>query len=419
MNTRVSPFRRAAVLAVGSAGDVAPLAAVAARLAARGLQTTLLAPQRYASLVGATDIAFTTIGADDTFADVFDGKDVWTARHGLAASWRYYGAAMRSGYAALRRGWTSDDTVLVSSSFAVAARLAEECDGFVNTTVHLSPSLVFSRVRPPRWPARSIPPGWPQWLQEGLSAAAERWAIDPVIGAQVNPFLAELGRPPRRRLFSQWIHSPRRVAYAFPQWLAPAASDWPAAGVYAGFPRRSGAPRPLSGEVEAFLREGAGPAVVVTAGTAVATRPAWVGRVVAFLLARGARVIVVEKDGAPVAASTSLLRVPFAPFESLLPRVRWVVHHGGIGTAAEALRAGIAQWLVPTSHDQPDNADRLQRLGLAYTLTRDAEPQTLTRAWQWATEGTLLASTLDAAQCRVLEDGDAADRIAELAIAAR
>ncbi len=419
MTTPLHSYRRAAVLAVGSVGDVAPLAAVAERLAARGLQTTLLAPQRYAGLVAATDVTFASIGADDTFAAVFDAADVWTARHGLAASWRYYGAVMRSGLAALRRGWQPADTVLVSSSFAVAARLAQECDGFANTTVHLSPSLMFSRVRPPRWPAHSIPPGWPQWLQQGLAAAAERWGIDPVIGAQVNPFRAELGLPPQRRLFSQWIHSPQRVAYAFPEWLAPAASDWPPAGVYAGFPQRGGAPRPLSGEVEAFLRDGDGPIMVVTAGTAVAARPAWVARVMAFALARGARVIVVEADAGPFTETASVLRVRFAPFESLLPRVHLVVHHGGIGTAAEALRAGIAQWLVPTCHDQPDNADRLQRLGLARTLSPDAGPQALTQAWWWAFGDTALESRLTAAQSRMQGDGDGAQRIAELALSVR
>ncbi len=417
MKTPLHSYRRAAVLAVGSGGDVAPLAAVAERLAARGLQTTLLAPQRYAGLVQATDVTFASIGADDTFSQVFDAADVWTARHGLADSWRYYGAAMRSGLAALRRGWQPADTVLVSSSFAVAARLAQECDGFANTTVHLSPSLMLSRVRPPRWPAHSIPPGWPQWLQQGLVAAAERWGIDPVIGAQVNPFRAELGLPPQRRLFSQWIHSPQRVAYAFPEWLAPAASDWPLAGVFAGFPQPSGVPRPLSGEVEAFLRGGDGPVVVVTAGTAVAVRPAWVARVTAFALAQGARVIVVEADTGSIPTSGSVLRVRFAPFESLLPRVQLVVHHGGIGTAAEALRTGIAQWLVPTCHDQPDNADRLQRMGLARTLAPEAGPQALAQAWQWALGDTTLASRLNAVQSRMLADGDGADRIAELALA--
>lgn len=412
----VGSFRRAVVLAVGSAGDVAPLVAVATRLVARGLQTTLLAPQRYGELVTGTGVEFASIGADDVFAEVFDGADLWTANRGLAASWRYYGAAMRTGLTILRRGWNPADTVLVSSSFAVAARLAQECDGFTNTTVHLSPSLMFSRTRPPRWPASSIPPGWPRWLQHGLVSAAERWMVDPVIGAEVNPFRAQLGLPPQRRLFSEWIHSPHRVAYAFPEWLALAADDWPAQGVYTGFPQWPGPIRALPSEIEAFLHTGSGPIVVVTAGTAVASRPGWVDRVSGFALAQGARVIVIGADSNVPMSSTSLCQVRFAPFETLLPHVQLVVHHGGIGTAAEALRAGVPQWLVPTAHDQPDNADRLQRLGLAYTIVPAARAEALAQAWRWALGEPQLVSRLKAAQARMMADCDGADRIAELAL---
>ena len=39
------------------------------------------------------------------------------------------------------------------------------------------------------------------------------------------------------------------------------------------------------------------------------------------------------------------------------------MHHGGIGTTAEALRAGIPQLIVPMIFDQPENAARLRRLG--------------------------------------------------------
>jgi rhamnosyltransferase subunit B len=42
-----------------------------------------------------------------------------------------------------------------------------------------------------------------------------------------------------------------------------------------------------------------------------------------------------------------------------------VVHHGGIGTTAEALRAGIPQLIAPYAFDQFDNGRRAQKLGVA------------------------------------------------------
>src|SRR5262249_25113485 len=47
-----------------------------------------------------------------------------------------------------------------------------------------------------------------------------------------------------------------------------------------------------------------------------------------------------------------------------------IVHHGGIGTSAQALRAGIAQVVIPLAYDQTDNAARLDRLGVAAVVTR-------------------------------------------------
>jgi UDP:flavonoid glycosyltransferase YjiC (YdhE family) len=72
----------------------------------------------------------------------------------------------------------------------------------------------------------------------------------------------------------------------------------------------------------------------------------------------------------PAAALSNVRAFAYAPFSELLPRAKAIVHHGGIGTAAHALRAGLPQVVVPMSFDQPDNAARLERLGVAATLSR-------------------------------------------------
>ena len=57
-----------------------------------------------------------------------------------------------------------------------------------------------------------------------------------------------------------------------------------------------------------------------------------------------------------------------APFSKLFPRARAVVHQGGIGTIGQALRSGRPQLVVPFAHDQPDNALRVEGLGVARVL---------------------------------------------------
>jgi UDP:flavonoid glycosyltransferase YjiC (YdhE family) len=58
------------------------------------------------------------------------------------------------------------------------------------------------------------------------------------------------------------------------------------------------------------------------------------------------------------------MHADYVPFSQVLPRAAAIVHHGGVGTTSQGLRAGIPQLLMPMAHDQPDNAARLVRLGV-------------------------------------------------------
>jgi len=60
----------------------------------------------------------------------------------------------------------------------------------------------------------------------------------------------------------------------------------------------------------------------------------------------------------------------YAPYAALFPRAAAVVHQGGIGTTAEAMRAGRPMLVMPYAHDQPDNAARVCRLGVARVIPR-------------------------------------------------
>ncbi len=61
----------------------------------------------------------------------------------------------------------------------------------------------------------------------------------------------------------------------------------------------------------------------------------------------------------------------YAPYSQLFPRACAVVHQGGVGTTSQVLRAGVPMLVMPYSHDQPDNAARCRRLGVAEIINRD------------------------------------------------
>ena len=74
------------------------------------------------------------------------------------------------------------------------------------------------------------------------------------------------------------------------------------------------------------------------------------------------------RDQLPARLPPAVMCVDSIPFGRLFPRAAAVVHHGGIGTSAQALKAGVPQLVMPMAFDQHDNADRLVRLGAGRML---------------------------------------------------
>jgi UDP:flavonoid glycosyltransferase YjiC (YdhE family) len=72
-----------------------------------------------------------------------------------------------------------------------------------------------------------------------------------------------------------------------------------------------------------------------------------------------------HSDHLPASLPDNVIHVDYAPFSLLLGRVAALVHHGGIGTSAQALANGAPSLVAPMAHDQFDNAERMRRLGVA------------------------------------------------------
>lgn len=83
-------------------------------------------------------------------------------------------------------------------------------------------------------------------------------------------------------------------------------------------------------------------------------------------LANKAAVLVVPFDElVPQNLPRNIVRFKSVPLKKLMSDVCAVIHHGGIGTASEAVACGIPQMILPHMADRPDNAHRLRNLGVA------------------------------------------------------
>jgi UDP:flavonoid glycosyltransferase YjiC (YdhE family) len=242
----------------------------------------------------------------------------------------------------------------------------------------------------------------------------DRFAADPLVAPQLNRWRAELGLPPVSRVFNAWLHSPQRVLACFPDWFGEPQSDWPAQVRVTGFllsdescaPDARGTPRPPAdaredpagaAELEQFLSSGA-PPIAFTPGSANRHAAPFFEAAIEATRRIGRRALLVTayREQLPPSLPPHVHHAAYAPLKTLFPRTAAAVHHGGIGTCAQALAAGVPQLLMPMAFDQPDNAARIAKLRAGRWLSpaRFRAPD-VAAALQW-----LLSSSEVAAACR-------------------
>jgi len=363
---------------LGSAGDVHPFIALALALQARGHRATVLTNPLFQPLIERCGLGFEALGSAERALAAIRNPDIWHPRRGVQLVLKIMGPAVAELFSILERR-AEAATVVAASSLALGARIAQDKFGLPTATVHLQPSMLRSLEDPlvlgpwhPHWQ--------PRWTKAALYWVLDRYWIDPALQPAVNVLRMQLGLAPIRRVLQHWVHSPQCVLAMFPSWFAAPRRDWPQRTHLAGFPlwdarempgsvlpQELGAKAPV--EVDSFLASGEAP-VVVTAGSAAATLGRFFSESVRALQTLDRRALLVTNfaQQLPTSLPDTMAATGYAPFGTLLPRSALIIHHGGIGTVAQAIAAGIPQLLVPRAFDQFDNAARVERLGLGRSL---------------------------------------------------
>jgi UDP:flavonoid glycosyltransferase YjiC (YdhE family) len=165
------------------------------------------------------------------------------------------------------------------------------------------------------------------------------------------------------------------VLAMFSRVLGEAQPDWPTQTVITGFPfydlkDETGMPLAL----EKFLDEGPPPIVFTLGSSAVYVAGDFYRQSILAASRLGRRAVLLVGDAGNTFAESlpeGIVAFDYAPYGQILPRAAAVVHQGGVGTTGQALRAGIPMLVIPFNHDQPDNAQRIARLGVGRSLARD------------------------------------------------
>ena len=379
--------------ALGSAGDVHPFIVVARALVARGHDVVLIASPYFEARIVAAGVPFAALGSADDYEAVLQRPELWES--GKAARFILDELLQR-----LPEAWETTDrlatepgTVLVGSTLSWGTRLVQEQRRLRGATIHLSPVCMPSAIAPPVLPGIGDLAWLPVPLRRALQSAGERFVIDRLVGPRLDALRTRLGLAPVTRVWSRWMHSPDLVIGAWPAWFAPSQADWPQNATTASFPLFAETDAALDPSLQAFLDDGEAP-IGITAGSAMAHGAAFYRDAIDACRVLGRRALLIAAFPAqlPDPLPESMHHIRYAPFGALLPRLAALVHHGGIGTSAQALAAGIPQVVAPFAHDQFDNAARLQRLGVATTVRRSASAA----EWRVALAGTTAPSVVHA-----------------------
>jgi UDP:flavonoid glycosyltransferase YjiC (YdhE family) len=186
----------------------------------------------------------------------------------------------------------------------------------------------------------------------------------------------ELGLPPGKNPIFDAKHSPNLVLALFSRVLGTEQKDWPENTLITGFCfyDADAGNAALPAQLEEFLAAGE-PPIVFTLGSAAVLAAGDFYEQSAFAVKElGVRAVLLigadQRNRPQQELPSSICVAEYAPYSELFPRASLVVHQGGVGTTAQCLRAGRPMLIMPYSHDQPDNARRMKRMGVADVIQR-------------------------------------------------
>ncbi|HBI42428.1 MAG TPA: glycosyltransferase [Planctomycetales bacterium] len=370
--------RRIVLTTFGSLGDLHPYIAVALGLQARGHEAVIATTRHYQQRIEARGIGFHAVRPDgpDLDADRDAMRRIMDPYKGSEYVIReLMMSALQESYEDILAAAQGAD-LLVSHILTYATRLAAEKKGIPWAASFLQPLGFFSAYDPPVLPQlpflskfRFLGPAFHRSLFWLAKRSCRSW------GEPWRRLRAEIHLPPtlENPLF-EGQHSPSLVLAMFSQLFAAKQPDWPPQTVVSGFPFSDPSDEVgMPPELVRFLDAGPPPVVFTLGSSAVLDAgPFFEHSTAAAKLVGRRAVLIVGKDpgNRPASLPDGVVAFDYAPFSGLFPRAAAIVHPGGVGTTALAMRSGRPMLVMPYAHDQFDNAARVTRLGIAHTISR-------------------------------------------------
>lgn len=355
----------------GSYGDLFPYLAIAARLKSLGHTPVVTSCPYYEPLVTNEGFEFRPLRPDVQPNDQDLLRRIMDPVRGSEIIVReLVSPAIRDSYEDIVAASDGAD-LIVSHPITFAAPMAAEKLNLPWMSTVLAPMSFFSPYDfpvLPNAPQAAVLRHLGSWTGRVIMKAARRITASWV--APAVAFRASLGLPPGGDPLYEGQFSPHGNLGLFSRLLGREQRNWPEKTRATGFPffNRAIAMPP---ELTSFLNEGDAPLVFTLGSAAVSAAGSFYHESAKAAAALGRRAVLLvgrHPENIPPHLPASIMAIDSAPHDQLFPRAAAIVHQGGVGTTGQAMRSGRPQIVVPHAHDQPDNADRVQKLGIARVL---------------------------------------------------
>ena len=360
---------------IGSLGDMHPKIALAIELKKRGHDVTIAAMEFYRERIEPLGLGFAPMAPHLDPNDSDLARDLMDARKGSEKILREIVMPnLQPMYDDLMRAIENAD-LLISGEIVFAVKSVVEKTGIKWVSTSLQPGTFFSVHDP------FVPPTaeWLEYLRflgptfHSALFSFLGWSISDWFGPY-RDFRRDLGLSEDHDPLLGDKFSPLLHLAMFSKVLGAPQPDWPASTVQCGFCFYDGGndiqkmPDGLS-----ELLDSDNPPIVFTLGSAAVMDAGDFfeeSGATARRLGRRAVLLYGTYNEPPKVLGGDIHGFDYAPYSKVFPRAACVVHQGGVGTTGQVLRAGVPHLIVPFAHDQPDNAARCRRLGVAEAIDR-------------------------------------------------
>jgi len=364
----------------GSLGDIHPYLALALEAKARGHQPIFATSERYRAKIEAQGIELRAVAPDLPDEKDFGplARRVMNANDGPRFLFEeILSPSIAAQFADLLEAGEDAD-ILITHPAALAGPLVARRLKKKWLSSVLAPISLWSRLDPAVPPTRpeldflrALGPLWGQIQVRVGRRVTQKWVRE-VVRFQEKHGLERAGHP----LFEGQF-SPYGTLALFSRHFAPPQNDWPSSTQATGFcfyDAKGHSQAEESDNWREWMQNGGAPVVWTLGSSAVHDAGDFYFQGARECLANGRRALLIAGENAPQLRGEQwgengeerVKTLAYAPYSEVFPLAAGVVHQGGAGTTAQALRAGVPQIIRPFAHDQPDNAARITRLGVGF-----------------------------------------------------